>query len=464
MLQQHSTRKLNGIIFLMFFSCTLATIQFEGRSLFLFVMLGFCLVMVFSRRKIRFCPSILVNFLFLSSVFSAVSSCFSDVPASYQKAAVVMAIYDLILYFAAAYLFDLLKVDREKILRVIRRAFLAGCILQLVWVPLQYVTYHYMDLDLNQLIFVDTLHLMEEASFIRANVYYPSGFTWHSALLAPMFVLAFALYDNVWIRALILFDAMICGNSTALIGTVFCAALLALAWVGRNWHRHVVRRSTVISLLVLAVVGVTALVGLGMLDTLWTAFTKVWTRLFTENKDASTRAHLGYYADYFTVAKDMPLMQLVFGYGIGCSGWPITEMRDRYTDLANWAVECDIVNIALSRGVVGFISYYFFLFYTAIRGLKINYKYFVVILSFFLQGFGYNIQWEYVVLIEIILLFTILLDIDFFGSAKPAQGQTKTVFDTGEQPYETAGQHCCYDISQSESAGTGHCVDPGTGL
>ena len=38
-------------------------------------------------------------------------------------------------------------------------------------------------------------------------------------------------------------------------------------------------------------------------------------------------------------------------------------MYGRYDELGNWAVECDIINILLSRGIVGFVSYYFFLFY-----------------------------------------------------------------------------------------------------
>lgn len=356
-----------------------------------------------------------------------------------------MTAYELILYVAVAYLYALMRDDR-RILPLMLRAFKAMCIVQCLWIPLQYVCYHFLDLDINKAIFVDGLNLLENASFIRSWVYYPSGLTWHSAVLAPMFVLAFALYDDVWLRVLILFDVLICGNSTSLIGTYACAAMLGCIWLCKNHNRVLVWRKALLTLVFLAVAGGVVLLATGKIQDLMAVFTRLWTRLFAAEKDASTIAHLGYYSDYLKIVQKAPLMQILFGYGVGCSGYPITVMYDRYTEMGNWAVECDIVNILLSRGIFGFLAYYFFLFYIAIRGVKINYRYLVVMVAIFLQGFGYNVQWGYVLMMEMILLLTIKLHVDFFGCMKEAKAE-KAIASKRGALHETVGEHCCYDLS-----------------
>ena len=171
-----------------------------------------------------------------------------------------------------------------------------------------------------------------------------------------------------------------------------------------------------ITVVLVAVFGGIILVATDSGQTLGNSIVYLWERLFGEGTDASTEAHFGYYMDYFTIIRESSLFQVLFGYGYGCSGYPITMMYDRYVTLDCWSIECDIINILVSRGIIGFIGYYAFLIYVMIKGWKIDYRYFVVMFTILIQGIGYNIQWDYVFLMEVLMLFTIKLGINFFDN------------------------------------------------
>ena len=324
-----------------------------------------------------------------------------------------MSIAMIPLYFAATYIFKLLQRNGSYIGFIIK-AVKVMCLMQLCWIPIQYIVYHYADIDINSVIFTDVLHMTEKASFVRDGIYYPSGFSWHSASLAPVFVLAFALFDDILIRALILLDVMICGNSTALVGVLLCAFGLAAFWLIKNRTSLKPKKKTMIEAVMLLVIAAAVLMSTDLLGSMLNSVVYLWNRLFGGERDLSTSAHFAFFTDYFEIVKNSTPFQILFGYGYGCSGYPITMMYGRFDHLSNWAIECDIIDILVSRGIVGFIGYYYFLFYIAIKGLKTDYKYFVVMMAIIIQGIGYNVQWNYIFLLEMVMLFTLKLDINFF--------------------------------------------------
>ena len=412
-----STLKLNWLVCLMMIVSSMVVLQLSGRTAFLFLQILFCGIMLINRKSVSFFTYPAVNLIFIELLICAVSACIGDMRYSYKKAAVVMTIYALILYFAAAYLHSMMQKDR-KTLPAFVRGIRIMCLVQLAWIPLQFVLYKGFHIDINKKIFVETLHLLENASFIRSWVYYPSGLTWHSAVLAPALVLAFVLFKNPYIRALILVDALICGNSTTLIGVVLCAALCFLIWIPSDTRGLRFKQTTLISLLLIAVVGTVVLIKFNMLESLINSVTYLYQRLFGNTGDASTEAHIGYYLDYFKIIKTSSPMQILFGYGEGCSGYPITVMYNRYTELGNWSIESDIVNLLVSRGILGFVLYYYFLFYIAFAGFRRDPRYFAVMFPVLVQGLGYNIQWDYVFFIELVMYMTLKLDMNFFEPEK----------------------------------------------
>ena len=78
------------------------------------------------------------------------------------------------------------------------------------------------------------------------------------------------------------------------------------------------------------------------------------------------------------------------------------SVLDNRINIGNWAIESDIMDKLYSLGIVGFVLYYTFLSKILIRGYKIDKKYTIVTLAIIIQGFGYNVQWDYIFLIELV--------------------------------------------------------------
>ena len=89
-------------------------------------------------------------------------------------------------------------------------------------------------------------------------------------------------------------------------------------------------------------------------------------------------------------------------------------MYGLYADHANWAVECDVVNILISRGLFGFTMYYSFLAYILIAGFRVDRRYAAIMIPIIIEGFGYNIQWEYVYMLELVFFSLIRSKISVF--------------------------------------------------
>jgi len=405
--------KYEWLIALMFFFSSILVVQFDGRPLFIFLELALCIVMFFIFKKAFVLPDIDVNLYFVLLSASALTAVFSNMSFSYKKAAVVMSIYAIPLYFAATYCIHLIK-ENKSILHLIIKALKVMILAHCLWMPLQYLLYKAFEFDINKFLFVDVFGFLSNASFIRNWTYYPSGLSWHSAVLAPLFVLGLLLFKSLPVRLLILFDAFICGNSTALIGVGFCVALLILNKLIRREPLIVWTSKTKKQVIALVIIGTIGGVFFGLFNTVLDKVIYLFMRLFSPNKDASTEAHLAYYTDYIRVLKGSNIFQIIFGYGSGCSGYPYTVMYNRYTMHGNWSVESDIMSILVGHGIAGFAAFYTFLGRLAVKGGKKDFRYLAFMLPVLLQGFGYNIQWDYVVLIEIIMLGLINADINFF--------------------------------------------------
>ena len=90
-------------------------------------------------------------------------------------------------------------------------------------------------------------------------------------------------------------------------------------------------------------------------------------RIFNVNSDSSSSAHLSYYILYPQIVEENGWFTSLFGTGYASSGYSITNINGQYSGLRLWVVESDIIDILVSRGILGFISYYLFLFVIALK-------------------------------------------------------------------------------------------------
>ena len=402
-------------IFLIVLTSSMFVLQIKGKYFSLLLQVLFSAYMLCKKKRIILPKYWLVIFIFAELFLSAVSAFFSGMPDSYKKSAIVLAIMQIPVFITLVYIRELVKENYD-VFGVVIRALKAMTLIQIAWLFLQAVCYTVFKFDLNAFVFVKTLHLVENATFIRSYVFYPSGLTWHSAVLAPVLVMGYVLFDHPLIRAAILGAALICGNSTALIGVLIVAVIVFFANLFRMKNR--IRRNRLAILAALALLLFAGLFATGLGQKVLDVSASLASRFFGAEKDASTSAHLGYYSDYWKVFSEGDPLKILFGYGYGCSGYPITLMYGRYTTLSSWAVESDVVNILLSRGIVGFLAYYGFLALLFVRGVRKDVRYGVLLFVWFIQGFGYNIQFEYLFFIELLMYLALCQNEDFFRNVK----------------------------------------------
>lgn len=165
---------------------------------------------------------------------------------SYQKSSLFMGLLSFLTYIVFLYMNHSIKNDFEVIVYV-KKALKLMMIIQLLWIPIQYMVYNLCNLDINNLIFVDMLHISNDASFIRAWTWYPAGCCHHPAVIAPMFVIAFCYFNSLPIKLLIIFDSLICGSSTALVGVLIALVLTIFSELFVN-RKIMVKRKNIIFL------------------------------------------------------------------------------------------------------------------------------------------------------------------------------------------------------------------------
>lgn len=410
-------KSVSEIILMLMFIC-LSWGDFQIKSLYFFVILQvlYCVSKWIVRdTDIFFCKSLQVNLIYILLMITTFVALVIDIPSSFKKYSIEMACILLVIYFTYTYLYRDISQNSE-LFDLIIKCIKIGFVIQLLYIPVQYVAYKVLNIDINDLVFREVLSLMENPSFIRQGEFHPSGFVWHSAVLAPMLVLAILLFKNVGVRCLIVFDALICGNSTALIGVIITLGLLLFFYLCS--HNYTISKRRMIILLV-AVMTIACLIMIPQVSAkIVEKFISLANRVLQADGDSSSSAHISYYLLYPQYAHDSNILQVLFGTGYASSGNAISVINGQYRDMAHWVVESDIMDILISRGIVGFISYYFFLGYIAIEGYKIDCKYLIAILVIVLQGITYNVQFEYIFVIELLMYASIRLKYNFFEAGQ----------------------------------------------
>ena len=125
---------------LMMVVSSMVVLQFGGRELFLLLQIVFCVYMALTTWKLGVIRYAAINGIFLELIVCAISAMTGNLPYSYKKAAVVMTVYMIPFYFAVYYMQSMLEHD-VRFLPVLRRAIKVMCLIQLCWIPLQYILY-----------------------------------------------------------------------------------------------------------------------------------------------------------------------------------------------------------------------------------------------------------------------------------------------------------------------------------
>lgn len=410
MKEKINIKKASALLMVLFLSW--GNFQIGGLYFYIIFQVLYCIGNLASNKnRIYFSNSILINGIFMFNIISFISGMLTYLPDSFKRYTLLMVVVLIPSYFAYTYLFYECKEDKNY-LKDIVYVLKIGFIIQIMYLPIQLLFYKCLNIDLNDIIFNKILHLMNNPTFFRQGTFFPSAFVWHSAVLAPMFVLAMLLFDNIWIRCIILLDAFICGNSTALVGVLLVIVFLVIHFVGQSNAK--IGKKLLLSIMLILCGGLLFISIPKGYSIIYNKVSYLLARVLNVSSDTSSAAHMSYYTLYPQIVRNNGWIASAFGTGYASSGFSITSINGQYAGLQHWVVESDFIDILVSRGVIGFISYYVFLLYIGFKGKKIDYRYIVAIAVIMIQGITYNVQFEYLFFIELLMFGSIKLKINFF--------------------------------------------------
>lgn len=390
-------------VFLLGLLSPMLLLNFGKFSTFQVLELVFVLYAVFFLQKMYLTREKSVRLMFLLMTLTFVIAMVCRFSGGWFKTAMLAYFFFVPIFFMYGHFehyFD--EFTMENYIRGLK----VGIIIQLLWCILQILFFYLFRIDVNAYIFTDILGVIENASKYGNGVMCVSGLCWHPANLAPLLVIAICLMNNFYIKILSVVIAAFSGNSTVVIGVLISIILLCLIQIFTEknvemLHSNVMFVVTGIFLAIFVVIFKPEI-----LSKVIESIGYVFKRVFSEDKVSSTIAHMRYYTSLGEVMKRSSLLNIVFGYGEGCSGYPFTAYFGQYTGLI-WTVESDIVDTLLSRGILGFLVYYYWLIKIVIKSWKYDKKIFVCLFSLLLEGITYNIQFSWVILFEIIIYICI---------------------------------------------------------
>lgn len=244
-----------------------------------------------------------------------------------------------------------------------------SCIVQLIWSVLQLIFWYGMNRVLNEEIFGNLLHIQTSHSWLTWHSgFRTTGLSWESANLGISLVMGYFLSKNVWMKMVFFVGLIFCGSRSALLTLIFAIMITLgyrLIFVSNRilYNKRKLKRF-LYGMVILAIFGVIVLNVLHFdFSLFFNTFNTFYNRIvkgFSGN-DASAGRHMDYYFKLPEVFKKSNAIQILFGYGTSCSGYPYTDIFKKSTDPAYvWNVESDIITVLVGNGLFGFATYYIF--------------------------------------------------------------------------------------------------------
>ena len=392
------------LLFLFGFLGTMPIIQIGGFTIFTYLLCSVVLFKLLITRKIRI-RSVCVPYLLIvvCSVCTVVSCMTSNIPEWWKNAQGTELLWDF--FYLFLFLAYTGQQNSSLIINYMRGVFVAA-VFQMAWGYFQFVSYYLAHIDINNIIFVNLLNMVPNASQIMEENLKISGMCWNSGNFAPLMLLGYCLSEKMGMK--LLFAGMCCigGSRTLFLGFVAVAICEFARTVYNDFFRSRVkirRRMVLFAVAILAVIFVGAhnqiVLGkvLGVRESL------------TSNvldSQSSARLHARYWTSVPLITKNNSLEKNLLGFGLKSSGYSQVLYYGQYADSKYaWVVECDFINNLWSRGYLGFILLYSWLFYHFIKGARMNYRYGLFFLGLLVEGVTYNVMFNWC---WVFLLFCIL--------------------------------------------------------
>jgi uncharacterized membrane protein YhaH (DUF805 family) len=229
--------------------------------------------------------------------------------------------------------------------------------------------------------------------------------------MIPIIVYYYFCRPSLAKKALSILVAVGSKNATGLIAVILCLGLDGALFV---WKTLTDRRCSVprkIAAWAMVAVWAMALLAPLVFPKVWELMQYLLLRLYQARNPSvgneSSAVHLSYYTLLPRILTNIPILEVIFGSGIGTSGYRFTYFNGQYPDKI-WTVESDFTNILLSTGVIGLLLQVAFLVLLTGRLKKQGQTGWIcVLLVLTVCGIVYSNQFLWVFLVELMLYCTL---------------------------------------------------------
>lgn len=395
----------------------LGILQLGSFSLFIIFGMLYVIYGVLNNKKIRF--SFNRNFIayFICLSFSTIFAVTRSIENDWTKRAVKG--YITITIVLCIYITLLSGNDYRNKLKSYLYGIKISCFINVIWSIFQFVLFNILKFDLNTTLFVDILHIANSGSKFRGGNICCSGFHWHPGNLAPLLVFGYLRTQNKWYKALIVFVGIFTFQVTVILGVLLCLGYDLFKYVTHS--RFYFNRKKFFLGIFEALVIIVALIIMNKTDltngaaSILRYFIK---KITFQGIDNSSKVHLNYYQMLPDIIRSMSFVQILFGFGYGCSGYFYTLFLGQYSNLETWAVESDYINNFLGTGLFASFAILFWIVSIGIKGRKIDYRYFVFICILLVESFGYNIQFDWLILLLCVFSICIKKQLNAFENSE----------------------------------------------
>jgi len=390
------------LLYLLGLVSTWQILEFAGFSLstwLTFLTLGYLVI----TRGLDFRKDWLLLTMLLTSVVTTVVSLTANLPGGYVKAAIsgfIQRIAVVLTCFCAC------RDDRKG-----GDAFLEGfnlsCFVQIGWCIAQLLLFKVASIDLNGLLFSSA----EQASYFRDGALVCTGLHWHAANLIPIFVFVYFYRPNLLKKGLSILVALGSKNATGIIAVILCLGVDMLLFIWRTLTSRQCGIPQKLAAWIMAAISLLLILSPVVFPKVWEIVEYLLLRLYqAKNPSAgnvSSAVHLSYYTLLPRILTNIPLPEVIFGSGVGTSGYRFTQFNGQYPDKI-WTVESDFTNILLSTGVVGLLLQIAFLVLLTRRLKRQGQAGWICTLWVLaVCGFVYSNQFLWVFLVELMLYCTL---------------------------------------------------------
>ncbi|MBP3255298.1 MAG: hypothetical protein J6M60_02260 [Clostridia bacterium] len=343
-------------------------------SILMFLFVVFVLLKYVDKRnkKKRNIPK---NNIFVFFIFSCIISCVISLVYEYVIPHANIAFSFLINCICYLIIFIILfNIDKE-FFKEICEIFINGLIyaarVQVIWGILQMVLIYTNNININKILFVDILHSTISENWVMGFytngkwILRITGLNYENAIFAIVVCIGLTLEKNKIWKTVMTASIILSLSRTGwfMVAVYYFVIFIKHIKSGKKFSKNQILKVSLIFLFIFSI-------GILMYffnDTVKLQINSIYYRIVdNSSNEVSGNRHLLYYIyGPYLLFNRSNIFQILFGYGIRCSGIPFSQNIDIFSKIGGtmnytsaWAVESDVIGLLLGGGIITTLLYY----------------------------------------------------------------------------------------------------------